>query len=891
VPARRALGLFALLPLLAPAQAAPPEVWVSPKGDDANPGVAGKPVATLARALALTRELRTPEAKTARIVLRGGVYRLAETLTLGPEDSGLIIEAAPGETPVVSGGRVVTVWKPWKGALLQADLAGLKLPDCSFRELYYSGLRQPLARVPNFDPAHPRLGGFLYNAGIVEQGSKTQFRYRPGELDPTRWTHLERAIVVFHPSVNYEKVWVPLAKADAENRVIEAGRGVYALEPNDSYYVCNLLEELDAPGEWYVDPDTPTLYFQPPDAAFKGEVVIPALASAFVVQGDTEGGRLAESIHLSHVDLRDFRGDAVHMTGARECEVVGCDVRNVGVAVYLGDQTSWCKVVGCDITQTSGDGISIWGKPGEHERVSHHVIDNNYIYDYGWGHLHNRTAGIWFIATSYCTITHNHVHDGPRYAIGTDVGNNNVIAYNYCHHANLETCDTGIIEAATAWDWGKPDENERNEKFNRDNEIHHNLLHDSGGMQESGPGEMTFPTFSWGIYLDTHCSYWKVHDNVVYNTVLGGFMLNCGQDNVIENNVFVDGKTNQIQFNPWPKYVISGNRCERNIISYAGRGAKLYTLNGFKDEFVHFASNVIWAGGDQPRIPGLTGTPLRQSWAKWLETGHDEGSVLADPQFVDAADRDYRLRTDSPALKAGFQPIDLSQVGNYESPDRRTWPRPEVKVLREPADYTPPETASATQPRLRDYEAGAVGDPEQGANVGEAGGLASVRITDETAASGKHSLKVSETTGLKNAWEPYITYMLDAEQGVWEAGFDLRMEENADFVYEWRDDPYHYNLGPNLHVQPDGWLLANGKQLVQLPRGRWVRLDLKCGLGEQATGAYDLTVKLPDGEPQTFRAVACSPDFSFLSCVVIMSVATQPSTFYLDNVEFRRPAE
>ena len=83
----------------------------------------------LGRALALTRELRTPDAKTARIVLRGGVYRLAETLTLGPEDSGMIIEAAPGETPVVSGGRVVTVWKPWKGALLQADLAGLKLPD------------------------------------------------------------------------------------------------------------------------------------------------------------------------------------------------------------------------------------------------------------------------------------------------------------------------------------------------------------------------------------------------------------------------------------------------------------------------------------------------------------------------------------------------------------------------------------------------------------------------------------------------------------------------------------------------------------------------------------------------------------------------------------------
>jgi len=71
-----ALHLSALLSAVGPAcAAAPPEVWVSPKGDDANPGVAGKPVATLGRALALTRELRTPDAKTARIVLRGGVYR------------------------------------------------------------------------------------------------------------------------------------------------------------------------------------------------------------------------------------------------------------------------------------------------------------------------------------------------------------------------------------------------------------------------------------------------------------------------------------------------------------------------------------------------------------------------------------------------------------------------------------------------------------------------------------------------------------------------------------------------------------------------------------------------------------------------------------------------
>ena len=119
------------------------------------------------------------------------------------------------------------------------------------------------------------------------------------------------------------------------------------------------------------------------------------------------------------------------------------------------------------------------------------------------------------------------------------------------------------------------------------------------------------------------------------------------------------------------------------------------------------------------------------------------------------------------------------------------------------------------------------------------------------------------------------------------AGFDLRMEQGALFVYEWRDDPYQYNLGPNLSVDAQGWLSANGKRLIQLPYGKWVRFDITCGLGPQATGKYDLTIKLPDAEPQVYRDVACSPQFKTLNCVVIMSVTNGPSVFYVDNLEFR----
>ena len=127
-----------------------------------------------------------------RIVVRGGVYYLKQTLTLEPQDSGLTIEAAQGEEVVISGGQVVNEWRPWRGEVLQSDLSRLDLPDCRFQQLYFEGRRQPLARVPDFDPKHTRIGGVLFNERLVEPGTKTKFGYRAGELDPAKWTHPER---------------------------------------------------------------------------------------------------------------------------------------------------------------------------------------------------------------------------------------------------------------------------------------------------------------------------------------------------------------------------------------------------------------------------------------------------------------------------------------------------------------------------------------------------------------------------------------------------------------------------------------------------------------------------------------------------------------------------
>src|SRR5215213_5845649 len=71
------------------------------------------------------------------IRLRGGVYRLDAPIKLTPADSNLVVEAAEGDTPVLSGGRRIDGWH--KDQLngrecWAADVADVKAGKWYFRE-------------------------------------------------------------------------------------------------------------------------------------------------------------------------------------------------------------------------------------------------------------------------------------------------------------------------------------------------------------------------------------------------------------------------------------------------------------------------------------------------------------------------------------------------------------------------------------------------------------------------------------------------------------------------------------------------------------------------------------------------------------------------------------
>ena len=141
------------------------EVWVSPSGKDSNPGTAAQPFATLARAQQKARDLhevaRTYDYQPIHIILHGGTYSITKPIVLKPEDSGdrnnfVTISAAPGETPVLSGGIEIHGWKPAAAAAgLPGSSAGkvwvAEVPRIDgrvleFRQLWVDGSKAIRAR-------------------------------------------------------------------------------------------------------------------------------------------------------------------------------------------------------------------------------------------------------------------------------------------------------------------------------------------------------------------------------------------------------------------------------------------------------------------------------------------------------------------------------------------------------------------------------------------------------------------------------------------------------------------------------------------------------------------------------------------------------------------------
>ncbi len=672
------------------------DFFVSPEGADDNPGTWSQPFRTLKRARDAVRTTASGiglEGLT--VFVRGGVYCLEETLALSRDDSGtaaapVVYRAYGTEKPVLVGGRRITEFTPHAGEILRADLSGLGLADTRIRLLVCDGQRQELARYPNANPGSIGGGDWAYVDGTrysmyadspdedsyLSQHRHLDFwqrniprltrtlRVKPADIRP--WSRPEEAEVSIFPRFNWEHFLPRVSSVDIARRELSLEPGCYyEIRPGDRYFVRGLLEELDSPGEWYVDAKAQVLYFWPP-TPLEGKAVYLATLS-----------RLVDLTDCAHVTVRGLtleccNGTAVTLTDCTNCLVAGNIIRNVGdvdgcgVTVVGGAQN---RIVGNDIYDIGADGVDVAAGDTIRLERAEIQIDNNYIHHVG--RVARSATGISLrlgfrdgLAVGRCAgvrVRHNLIHDTPQSGVFL-WGSGHTIEYNRIRHTCTESEDTGAIGGG-AIDWLSW----------LDTTIRYNYIQDTLGYgYDAGADAWVSPYFAAALYPDWAASGVTIVGNVLVRAPRACLLLHSGRDNLIENNILVDGGATQMYWRGWttaegfwstmvdgwirnfelaiqhpawrdvpalkdPRQVpipdhrvMTGNVFRRNIVYYTDPRADLFTMETVPLEHNQSDFNLVYHAGH----PLRTGTPtVRQEIGPNLipNPGLEEGELNGAP--------------------------------------------------------------------------------------------------------------------------------------------------------------------------------------------------------------------------------------------------------------------
>lgn len=869
------------------------DLYVAVDGSDAwsgrlptpNPARTDGPFASLHRARDAVRLL--PKTRPIAVLVRGGSYRLHSALVLGPADSGgpdcpITYAAWPGEAPVFSGGRVIDSFRP-RGAVWVASLAGEADRSRPFLQLFVNGRRRPRARAP--DTGFFRMAGPLPASdadSTAAAANRSGFRFRPGDLASYGGLG-EVNIVLVH---SWETSIHPVKSVDVQTSEVRFRAPLKEWwtighwEREGRYWVENARELLDQPGEWYLDRERQELVYMPMpgETPETTEVVAPVLTDFLRLEGDAEAGLVVDNVHIRglafhHADwVLSPTGNSstqaavdvpavVTLDGARNCSIEGCEIAHIGhYGVWVRHGCKDCRIAGNRIADAGAGGIRLGetrmaaADVGESSRT---VVHNNRIEHYG--EVYAGAVGIWVAHSSSNILSHNHIHDGwyTGISLGWNWNSaptrtlNNTVEFNHVHHVVRGMLSDGAGVYTLGTQTGTV--------------IRNNLFHDIFPYMGS-------PAMAWGIYFDAGSNGITVENNVVYNTATGGLM-NTGQSgNVVRNNVFA--------FSAW-QAVWRWQRAEEGLPStvernvfYLTQGELFHRDGGLADAATRWDRNLYWR---------TDGEPLAfydHTLAEWQARGMDQRSVVADPQFEDVEHGDFRLRPGSPAFGLGIQSVDSRQAGlTAES----RWYEPPSRTARAELPPVPPGLAPLVL--AEGFEDTPVGAQPRQATVITEGQGDQIAVSDERAATGSRSLKVTDVPGLKHPWNPHVFYAPHFRRGKALLSVDVWLGPGADLVHEWRDASRPFAVGPSLRFRPDGSVEANGTVVARAAPGTWLHVQITCGLGSAAQGTYDLVIRAGDEALADRSGLACgSPSFRSLEWLGFVSLATERTEFYLDNL-------
>ncbi len=731
-----------LLLLVLSTDARSAEFWVSPTGDDRNPGSESQPWATLARVQRMLRE-RDAAPGPVTVFLKAGVYYLDQPVRLGAGESGtasspVVIQAVPGERVVLSGGsRLSLRWSPFREGIFQAETPeGLDMD-----QLFVNGARLPMARYPNEDPAVRHFNGHAADAVSPARAA--------------RWQNPRGAYV--HAMHAYEwgdMHWRVLGKKSDGTLELEGGWQNNRPSPMHPTYrfVENVFEELDAPGEWYHDAGRRILYLMPPRDTDLATAAVEAVRLRHLVEfaGTREApvrfitlrGLTFRHAARTFMDNKEpllrsdwtvYRGGAVVFNGAEDCALEDCDFDQVGGnTVFVNRYNRRLVVRGCLLRESGASGIAFVGDPAA---VRSPLFNYNQAFDYATldrtpgpigdnfpaeclvedclitrsGRFEKQTAPIQISMAQGITVRHCSIYEVPRAGINISEGTWGGHRIEHCDVFDTvrETGDHGSFNS-----WGRdrywhPSMSEVDRQVAADpglpllDVVKPIVLHHNRWRCDHG----------WDVDLDDGSSHFVISDNLFLN---GGLKLREGYQRTVTNNLIVN---NSLHPHCW--YAASGDVFTRNIVmgAYRPAGGMPAAKWGSLVDFNLFTTS------EADRV-------------QFAAQQCDLHSMVGDPLFMDPAQGDFRIREGSPAAKLGFRNFAMHDFG-VRSPRLRSLARtptlPKVTIAPDFASPArPPEPGyswrGARVREIRGEEFSAYGVSR------EAGGVVFARLPESSQA-------------------------------------------------------------------------------------------------------------------------------------------------------------
>ncbi len=643
-------------------------------GADNNPGTREKPVRTPAAARKIVSKHDARGEKPIEVVLDGGTYYLPETLVFTAEDSGargapVIYRSAEGQDVIISGGKKVDLeWKPYKNGIMQAGVPDGFTSD----QLFVNDKRQHMARFPNYDPDAQYFQGFSARSTSTQKVKEWS--------DPAGgYVH------AMHRSLWGDMHWRITGKKNGELKMVGGWQNNRQMGSHKKFrFVENIFEELDAPGEWYLDKKKNILYFYPPEGVDINDATVEVVRLEHLVEFRGDLNSPVKHVNLQGLtfthtartfmenkepmvrsDWTTYRGGAIFFNGAEDCAVDHCYISQVGGnGVFVNKYNRRISVVGCHIAEAGASAVSFVGDPKAlrsplfeyHQTQTLEEMDKtpgpktpNYPAEclvencliYRNGRVEKQTAGVNIAMSESITIRHCSIYDCPRAGINICDGafGGYIIEFNDVFDTVKETGDHGSFNS-----WGRdrfwhPERGQTVRWVQKHPDMPKWDAHKTTVMRNN----RWRCDHGWDIDLDDGSSNYEIYNNLC---LAGGIKLREGYFRKVENNILVN-----YSFCPHVWYTDCHTTFKNNIV-WKDR----YFPAGMRrtDQGENIDYNLV-------HKQGAEGTEPAKGLAKF--SGDDEHSIIADAMFVDPIRGDYRVKDGSPALKLGFKNFPMDRFG------------------------------------------------------------------------------------------------------------------------------------------------------------------------------------------------------------------------------------